>query len=71
MVERFEELTSDVPKEERKPLPDDIDRRQRKKKHIEAKTVRVHLSQLDSLMDIAGELAIQLLLPPTFTFVAS
>ncbi|MEE8382258.1 MAG: chemotaxis protein CheA [Thermodesulfobacteriota bacterium] len=58
LVERFEELTSDVPKEERKPLPDDIDRRQRKEKHIEAKTVRVHLSQLDSLMDIAGELAI-------------
>ncbi len=58
LVERFEELTSDVPKEERKPLPDDIGRRQRKEKHIEAKTVRVHLSQLDSLMDIAGELAI-------------
>jgi two-component system chemotaxis sensor kinase CheA len=58
LVERFEELTSDVPKEERKPLPDDIDRHQRKEKHIEAKTVRVHLSQLDSLMDIAGELAI-------------
>ena len=62
LVERYDEITPDVPKrtpaEEKMPesRPDDTDRSP--SSLSEAKTVRVPLAQLDSLMDLTGELAI-------------
>lgn len=65
LVERFEEITSAVPKEERERA--DIKRPELKpdnQKNVqlsslgELQTVRVPLTQLDNLMDLTGELAI-------------
>jgi two-component system chemotaxis sensor kinase CheA len=67
LVERFEEITSAVPKEKIKPV--DIKRPELKPDNIclekssapslgELQTVRVPLTQLDNLMDLTGELAI-------------
>ncbi len=64
LVERFEEITSAVPKEKIKPV--DIKRPELKPDNIdssapsfgEVQTVRVPLTQLDNLMDLTGELAI-------------
>ena len=59
LVERFEEITSVVPKEGRKLV------KQKKTEEVpssppfaEVQTVRVPLAQLDSLMDLTGELVI-------------
>ncbi len=64
LVERFEEITSAVPKKKIKPA--DIKRPELKPDNIdssapslgELQTVRVPLTQLDNLMDLTGELAI-------------
>lgn len=65
LVERFEEITSAVPKEKRERA--DIKRPELKpdnQKNVqlsslgELQTVRVPLTQLDNLMDLTGELAI-------------
>ena len=64
LVERFEEIASAVPKEMRKPVgkkrpqlkPDDVD--SSAPSSGEVQTVRVPLTQLDDLMDLTGELAI-------------
>ncbi len=64
LVERFEEIASAVPKEKRKPV--DKERPELKLDNIdnsasslgELQTVRVPLTQLDNLMDLTGELAI-------------
>jgi two-component system chemotaxis sensor kinase CheA len=64
LVERFEEITSAVPKEKIKPVgikrpelkPDNID--SSAPSLGELQTVRVPLTQLDNLMDLTGELAI-------------
>ena len=66
LVERFEEITSALPEEERKSIEKrkpnsklaDTDRRYIKKGQSEIQTVRVPLTRLDILMDIAGELLI-------------
>ena len=66
LVERFQEIASALPEEERKSIkerkpnskPADPDRRYTREGQSETQTVRVPLTQLDILMDIAGELLI-------------
>jgi two-component system chemotaxis sensor kinase CheA len=70
LVERFEEITSAAPKEERESrleLGEVEGRRMGEKQGMEipsvlsfgeVQTIRVSLTQLDSIMDVAGELAI-------------
>ena len=64
LVERYEEITSAVPKKERGPVDEkranleleDIDHSSPSLSEVQ--TVRVPLTQLDSLMDVTGELVI-------------
>jgi len=66
LVERFQEIASALPKEEKKSIEErkpnsklaDPDRSYTREGQSEIQTVRVPLTRLDILMDIAGELLI-------------